>query len=165
MRPATAILPLVLCCSVLHAQWCIREISTTDSVYIDQSESVFLAAFGKPSRTDTLIAEGCRTHFYDKGLIVWTDTETKAIVGIDVSSRNFATVEGAKLGDTKARLLELYGEGRVYDEVRHLHSYYAYTFKDFSQILYYEYVDGSFHAFYLKNDRLVRIHYYKGTQE
>ena len=138
------------------------------SVSIDKQIDSVLESIGKPARIDTIDVFDTADFlvYYFDGLTAWVEKSSHLISSFDISNQKFKTQRGLKVRDSTAKLRKLYGRGNTEKQLNRLYDIYDVSFKDFTEIVLYEYDpsenDALYIVFYVKNSRITKIYLYRG---
>ena len=123
-----------------------------------------LSYFGKPKEIDTFSHEGdVHTYLFASGILVWFEADGGHTSAIEVSSPLFETSTGIRVNDSLTKVIRVYGHGTHQTDLIRGTSDYDTTFRDFTDVYFYEYGDdnsGWFVVFYVKKTIVVRIFIY-----
>jgi len=149
---------------VVDAQETLKHDSVPLVIGLGTPVDSILSYFGKPKEIDTYSHEAdMHTYLFASGLLAWFDADGGQTSAIEVSSPLFETSSGIRVNDSLAKVIRVYGDGTHQTDLIRGTSDYDTTFRDFTDVYFYEYGDdnsGWFVVFYVKKKIVVRIFIY-----
>jgi len=158
MISRTTILVLVLFshATSLHAKEFVLQDFKVKYLDLDAQFDSVSRHLGKPRRIEKADLSGdIYVGYYYRRVIVFKNNRTGRISAFHICDSSFATNRGLRIGDSKTRMVALYGNGRVQKEYGSIGPH-DYTFHDYSEAT--EFNLGDYHViFFTKAQRVVRM--------
>ena len=124
----------------LKAQVTINHDSISCIISMDDEILPILIYYGKPDKIYIFDDyPWVKQYFYRSGLTIWAGIGNNVIYSCNVISNKYSTNKGVRVGESKEKVLKVYGNGMNIEDKIDDYLIYDRGYKDYEEVIFYKF--------------------------